>query len=114
MFGPKDKIERIYINFCNPWPRSKHNKRRLTHPLKLKMYKKFLTDDAEIYFKTDDDDLFESSIKYLEDNNFEILSSTIDLDEKNIFKNNIETEHEIMFKNAKLKIKALIARRRKE
>ena len=42
VFGSNDKIERIYINFCNPWPKSKHNKRRLTHPRQLENYKQFL------------------------------------------------------------------------
>lgn len=37
-----DKIERIYINFCNPWPRPRHNKRRLTHPRQLEQYKNIL------------------------------------------------------------------------
>lgn len=38
-----DKIKGMFINFCNPWPRPKHNKRRLTFPKKLEMYKIFLT-----------------------------------------------------------------------
>ena len=42
IFGEYDKIERIYINFCNPWPREKHKKRRLTHTRQLENYKKFL------------------------------------------------------------------------
>ena len=42
VIGEDDKIDRIYINFCNPWPRGKHNKRRLTHPTKLNLYKNFL------------------------------------------------------------------------
>ena len=42
MLSPEDKADRIYINFCNPWPRGKHNKRRLTYPLKLEKYKQFL------------------------------------------------------------------------
>jgi tRNA (guanine-N7-)-methyltransferase len=42
VFGDEDKVDRIYINFCNPWPKSKHNKRRLTHPRQLESYKHFL------------------------------------------------------------------------
>ena len=42
IFGEYDKIERIYINFCNPWPREKHKKRRLTHTRQLENYKKIL------------------------------------------------------------------------
>ena len=55
---PEDKIERLFINFCNPWPRPKHKKRRLTYYKKLEMYKRFLQPEAEIRFKTDDDELF--------------------------------------------------------
>ena len=42
VFGEEDKINRIYINFCNPWPRKKHKKRRLTHTRQLENYKTFL------------------------------------------------------------------------
>lgn len=110
MFGKKDVIERIYINFCNPWPRNKHNKRRLTHQIKLKMYTDFLSKNGEIHFKTDDEDLFNDTIEYLKGEGFKIIASTKDIDNKDIFNPNIETEHEKMFKNANLKIKALIAR----
>lgn len=51
----KDMVERIYINFCNPWPKGKHRKKRLTHTRQLEKYKQFLKEDGEIYFKTDDD-----------------------------------------------------------
>ena len=44
MLDEKDEIERIYINFCNPWPRGKHRKKRLTHTRQLEKYKVFLKD----------------------------------------------------------------------
>lgn len=47
-----DKIDRLFINFCNPWPRAKHKKRRLTYYKKLEMYKTFLKPDSRIRFKT--------------------------------------------------------------
>ena len=108
----KDEIERIYINFCNPWPRGKHRKKRLTHSIQLEKYKEFLVPQGEIYFKTDDDDLFESSLKYFEESSFEIVKKTYDLHSEPIFENNIETEHEIMFTKQGIKIKALIAKRK--
>ena len=67
IISPEDKIERIYINFCNPWPRGKHKKRRLTFPLKLMKYREFLEDGGEIRFKTDDDELFEESLEYFKE-----------------------------------------------
>ena len=42
MLGDGDEISRIYINFCNPWPKDRHKKRRLTHPRQIEKYKKFL------------------------------------------------------------------------
>lgn len=106
----QDEVERIYINFCNPWPKGKHRKKRLTHSRQLEKYKQFLKPNAEIYFKTDDEDLFESSLIYFEESGFEIIKKTYDLHMKPIFERNIETEHEKMFSEQGIKIKALIAR----
>ena len=86
-----DNVERIYINFCNPWPRGKHRKKRLTHTKQLEKYKEFLALGGEIYFKTDDDELFESSINYFLESGFDIISKTYDLHKKPIFAKNIET-----------------------
>ena len=105
----EDKIERIYINFCNPWPKGKHRKKRLTHTRQLEKYKQFLTPNGEIYFKTDDDDLFNSTLLYLEETGFEVKAKTYDLHQEPIFEHNIETEHEKMFTEQGIKIKALIA-----
>ena len=107
----KDNIQRIYINFCNPWPKGKHRKKRLTHTRQLEKYKQFLSDNGEIYFKTDDDDLFNSSLLYFEESGFKIISKTYDLHSEPIFENNIETEHEKMFSEQGIKIKALIAKK---
>ena len=110
IFSKEDEIERIYINFCNPWPRGKHRKKRLTHTRQLENYKKFLVPGGEICFKTDSDELFAASIEYLETSGFKIISKTYNLHEENIFDRNIETEHEKMFSEEGIKIKALIAR----
>ena len=110
VFGNEDEIDRIYINFCNPWPRGKHNKRRLTHPRQLEQYKSFMNEGASIYFKTDDDALFEDSISYFKNSNFEIIKLTYDLASEDIFEGNIKTEHEMMFESQEIKIKALIAK----
>lgn len=109
VFDKNDMIERIYINFCNPWPRKKHNKRRLTHTRQLEKYKQILVPSGQIYFKTDSDELFESTLEYLNEANFIINSQTYDLHNDNIFEKNIVTEHEKMFSDDGIKIKALIA-----
>jgi len=111
MLGKKDKVERIYINFCNPWPRGKHHKKRLTHTRQLEKYKEILIDNGEIYFKTDDDGLFNDSLIYFKESGFEILKHTFDLENEIDFWDNIQTEHEKMFTEEGIKIKALIARK---
>lgn len=105
----EDVVERIYINFCNPWPKPKHKKKRLTHTKQLTLYKEFLKEKGEIYFKTDDDGLFNDSLKYFEEAGFRIKKKTYDLQSEGIFENNIETEHEKMYKEYGKTIKALIA-----
>ncbi len=105
---PEDKIERLFINFCNPWPRKKHKKRRLTYYKKLEMYKSFLQPDAEIRFKTDDDELFDESIEYFEQSGYKITYLTRDLHNSGV-EDNIMTEHEKMFSDEGIKIKYLIA-----
>ena len=113
ILGEKDNIKRIYINFCNPWPKGKHRKKRLTHTRQLEKYKTFLAQDGEIYFKTDDDGLFNASLVYFEESGFDILKKTYDLHSEPIWENNIETEHEKMFSEQGIKIKALIAKNSK-
>ena len=109
ILGKMDEIERIYINFCNPWPRGKHRKKRLTHSIQLEKYKQFLKKNGEIYFKTDDNELFESTLLYLKESGFVVLKKTYNLHEDMIFERNIETEHEKMFSEQGINIKALIA-----
>jgi len=112
-FFIENSISRIYINFCNPWPKKRHHKRRLTHPNFLKKYSKLLVDEGEIHFKTDDDELFKASLEYFENAGYDIISKTYDLHaEENFWKDqrNVETEHEKMFTTEGIKIKALIAK----
>ncbi|WP_316607083.1 tRNA (guanosine(46)-N7)-methyltransferase TrmB [uncultured Ruminococcus sp.] len=108
IIAPEDGIAVMYINFCNPWPRLKHQKRRLTYPKKLSMYREFLTKDAVIYFKTDDDMLFEDSVGYFEEAKYHIRFITRDLHNSDI-KDNIVTEHEQMFTDEGIPIKYLEA-----
>ncbi len=102
--------DRIYINFCNPWPKKKHKKHRLTHPRQLIQYRRFLKDDGEIYFKTDDDELFEESIEYFKECGFDVSYKTYDLHSSG-FEPNIVSEHEKMFSDEGIKIKFLIAKK---
>lgn len=113
ILGKQDNIKRIYINFCNPWPKGKHRKKRLTHTRQLEKYREFLKDEGEIFFKTDDDGLFNDSLNYFTECGFEILDKTYDLEHTPNFWNNIMTEHEKMFMEQGIKIKALKAKKNK-
>ncbi len=108
VFGEEDRVDRIYINFCNPWPKPKHKKRRLTHFRQLIQYKRFLK--GEIHFKTDDDDLFNESFEYFENAGFDIIYKTYDLHSSEYSKDSYPTEHEKMFTAEGKKIKFLIAK----
>lgn len=104
----KDEISRIYINFCNPWPKERHKKRRLTHTRQLSQYKSFSKPGTEIWFKTDDDNLFEESLEYFKECDMDIKYITYDLHNSD-FEGNVETEHEKMFSDMGIKIKCLKA-----
>ncbi|URN84678.1 tRNA (guanosine(46)-N7)-methyltransferase TrmB [Acetobacterium wieringae] len=108
ILAPEDGVERIYINFCNPWPRRRFHKKRLTHTKQLEKYKKLLAENGEIYFKTDSEELFRDSIKYFESSGFTITTLINDLHASD-YPDNIETEHERMFSDQGIKIKFLIA-----
>lgn len=104
----KDEIEKIYINFCNPWPKLRHNKRRLTHNTFLQRYKNFLKPGSQIWFKTDDEGLFTDSQVYFEESGFEIKYITYDL-HKSDFDKNVVTEYEEKFTSLGMKTMFLIA-----
>ncbi len=108
-FAPEDRVEKIIISFCNPWAeREKHKKRRLTHPRQLMQYRAFLIDGGEIWFKTDDDDLFYDSIEYFRMCGFTMRYITFDLHASG-FQPNYVSEHEALFSRQGVPIKMLIA-----
>lgn len=105
----KDEISKIYINFCNPWPKERHNKRRLTYTKFLEEYKKFLKPGGEIWFKTDDEGLFNDSIEYFKESGFEIKFLTYDLHGSE-FEDNVVTEYEAKFTKLGMKTMFLIGK----
>ena len=108
-FDAADAVERIYISFCNPWTqKKKHEKRRLTHPRQLRQYRAFLKDGGEIWFKTDDDTLFDATLPYLQTCGYRVRHLTRDLHASG-FAPNYESEHELMYAAQGVPIKFLIA-----
>lgn len=90
------EIERIYLNFSDPWKKKRQAKRRLTHKNFLDRYKKVLTAGDYIYFKTDNRDLFEFSLNSLAENDFKMRNISLDLHNSD-FEGNIMTEYEQRF-----------------
>ena len=111
-FAPEDRVERIYISFCNPWDKKqRHERKRLTHPRQLVQYREFLTENGEIWFKTDNDILFEDSLKYFAECGFETVYLTRDLHSSG-FSPNYVSEHERMFSEKEVPIKAIIVKKK--
>ena len=73
------EVDRIYINFCDPWPSKGHAKRRLTHGNFLKLYRKVLKDGGQIHFKTDNRPLFDFSVEEIPNFGFTLSEVTNDL-----------------------------------
>ncbi len=90
-------IERIFLNFSCPYPKSTYKNRRLTYYRFLDIYKQLLKENGEIHFKTDDKDFFSFSVQSFSENGFIIKNVSLDLNEKN-FPENIVTEYEAMFR----------------
>lgn len=95
IFG-EHEVDRLYINFCDPWPKKAHAKRRLTHRNYLQMYRHILSPQAEIHFKTDNKDLFEFSVNEMAANGFRIKRIWLDLHHSD-YEGNIMTEYEEKF-----------------
>ncbi|MCT4633848.1 MAG: tRNA (guanosine(46)-N7)-methyltransferase TrmB [Firmicutes bacterium] len=92
----ENELSRIFINFCDPWHKKRHYKRRLTYRGYLEMYKDILNDDGWLHFKTDNNPLFEFSLNEFVDTNLKIRNISLDLHkEENDW--NIMTEYEAKF-----------------
>lgn len=73
----KHEVSKVYLNFSDPWPKSRHAKRRLTYKTFLDLYE--VISSGEIEFKTDNRPLFEFSLCQLNDNNYQFLDLSLDL-----------------------------------
>lgn len=97
-----DELSRIYINFCDPWPKKRWAKRRLTHTNFLNMYKQILNENGEIHFKTDNEGLFEFSLNEIASNDWMLKNISLDLARSEF--ENVTTEYEDKFMSQGLKI----------
>lgn len=92
----KGDISRVYLNFSDPWPKTRHAKRRLTHEGFLKLYESILIDGGEIHFKTDNRGLFEYSLVSMSEYGMLLKYVSLDL-HANMPEDNIMTEYEEKF-----------------
>ncbi len=99
------KIDTIYLNFSDPWPKKRHAKRRLTHESFLSFYNNLFKNKCHIIMKTDNDNLYEFSKESFISFGYKILKDYQDLHKESIF--NIETEYERKFSNLGYTIKYL-------
>ncbi len=89
------EVDRFYINFCDPWPKARHAKRRLTYRTFLDRYARLLVPGGEIHFKTDNEDLFRFSLEEFEACGWELKNVSFDLHSTEMF--NVRTEYEEKF-----------------
>ncbi len=104
------EIDRLYLNFSDPWPKKRHAERRLTSNTFLKKYEKILKNDQEIIMKTDNVPLFEFSLVSLSTNKYTLEKVSLNLHSSDI-EDNIMTEYEEKFSEESIKINYLKARK---
>lgn len=97
-----NSVTNLFLNFSDPWPKKRHYKRRLTSINFLNEYKRILSKDGLIIFKTDNTDLFNYSIEMFIENGFQIIEQTNDYDGQDLF--DAQTEYETFFRNEGTKI----------
>ena len=94
----QEEVDRIYLNFSDPWPKDRHAKRRLTSPNFLSLYHIILAKKGYIQFKTDNRPLFDFSVESVEESNlWHIDELTYDLHNSEFLPGNIMTEYESRF-----------------
>lgn len=97
VYGPGE-VERIYLNFSDPWPKARHARRRLTSPEFLKRYEQMLVSGGTVEFKTDNQELFTFSLVSAEEAGWELLAATRDLHHHDeMIRDNVMTEYEEKF-----------------
>lgn len=92
-----NEVDRFYLHFSDPWPKKRHQKRRLTHRQFLSKYKQLLKPNGELIIKTDSPSLFTFSCEELTETGWQITGSSQNLHQSPYAKENIQTEYEEKF-----------------
>lgn len=111
VFG-EGEVDRIYLNFSDPWPKDRHAKRRLTSRQFFARYEKFLKPEGKIQFKTDNSSLFDFSLEEVEATNFKATEISYDLHSSEWNAGNVMTEYEERFSAKGNPIKRVVFVRR--
>lgn len=94
----KGEVEKIYLNFSDPWPKARHAKRRLTSREFLNRYEQILVPEGVVEFKTDNRELFEFSLEEIQEAGWRLLACTYDLhNDAKMCEGNVMTEYEEKF-----------------
>ena len=107
----EDEVDRIYLNFSDPWPKDRHAKRRLTSVQFLNRYDNLLAKDGQIIFKTDNRMLFDFSLEQAEQAGWKLIDKTYDLHSSHLNEGNIMTEYEERFSSQGVPICEMIIER---
>lgn len=109
----ENEVDKIYLNFSDPWPKDRHAKRRLTSKEFFARYDVVLVEDGVVEFKTDNNMLFDFSLEQIPETKFEVREFTRDLHNSSMNEGNIMTEYEQKFSSMGNPINKLIAGRKK-
>ena len=104
------EVDRIYLNFSDPWPKNRHSDRRLTSHNFLDIYRRLLSPHGEIHFKTDNVGLFTFSQEEIPSYGYELCDVTHDLYQSPYLEGNIATEYEEKFRALGHPIHRLVAK----
>lgn len=108
----KEEVDRIYLNFSDPWPKDRHAKRRLTSKQFFERYDNILKKDGVVEFKTDNDLLFQFSLEQVPEAGWNLVAQTWDLhNDSGMVKGNVMTEYESKFSQMGNPIHKLVANR---
>ena len=108
----KEEVDRIYLNFLDPWPKDRHAKRRLTSKQFFERYDNILKKDGVVEFKTDNDLLFQFSLEQVPEAGWNLVAQTWDLhNDSEMVKGNVMTEYESKFSQMGNPIHKLVANR---
>ncbi|VEU78193.1 tRNA (guanosine(46)-N7)-methyltransferase TrmB [Mycoplasmopsis columbinasalis] len=107
------KLNTLWLTFSDPWPKARHERRRLTHKNFLSLYQTLMSDDSLFKFKSDNEKLYHFSLESLQANGWKILANGTDLHNSAYAKDNIMTGYEQKWSALGTSIKYIFARRPK-